>query len=611
MKSISLKIASALALTVSVAFADDFEDALASVDSAEAANMPGMYDINHFEYMDCWIEPATNIVPRERNRIGAIRDEAKVCGCYTVREKGGFGWRANDEGKKIVQVWDLPKPRLLTCPKGMNCSEEFFIEQCVDHIKQSVPMLADYAKGGALEGAIALAFEDGSKTPFGEYVEANKATADSINCFINVHNRPDAAFDSDMRNPYLFHLSGMPRKLIPSAAGRFTDYSDVRCLNKGLLTGFATNGYVENVRHVDANGLLYGEEIGYMNDPTYPKKQGPEWGGILWKSNYRMGMREGISTFYRSSVLDQKVYGRGDSTYYFKFLEVPYTQGYVNGTVRMFSDKGFVMADIPYKRNALHGRMTVYNPFKKKPVTLTFNANSLEGFVDFGEFGGVFHKGLPNGLVTFWTVKDTCYQWMPGESVCYSERITKKQWGTYQMGMFQGQMECADGQKGGKDLICPDLDSAAVKKIAINADIAVKEKERAKAAEAMKDAEEDLAKTQAAADSAVASSTDTTSTAPKKDDDEIAQAIERGKKALAAKLEAQKALQEAEKALAEAKKAEREAEKAERAALKAERLAKKAEKARLAKEQREAKAKEKRAKKAKEKKAKSKKKTKN
>ena len=94
-------------------------------------------------------------------------------------------------------------------------------------------------------------------------------------------------------------------------------------------------------------------------------------------------------------------------------------------------------------------------------------------------------------------------------------------------------------------MICPDLDSAAVKKIAINADIAVKEKERAKAAEAMKDAEEDLAKTQAAADSAVASSTDTTSTAPKKDDDEIAQAIERGKKALAAKLEAQKALQEA------------------------------------------------------------------
>ena len=593
MKSISLKIASVLALTMSMAFADDFEDALAAIDSADAANMPGMYDVNHFEYLDCWVESAADIVPRERNRIGAIRDEAKVCGCYTIREKGGFGWRANDEGKKIVKVWDIPKPRILTCPKGMSCTEEFFFEQCVDHIKQSVPMLSDYAKGAPLEGAIALTFEDNTKTPFGEYYESHRAAADSINCFINVHNRPDASFDSDNRNPFLFHLSGMPRKLIPPAAGRFTDYSDVRCLDRGILTGFANNGYVENVRHIDANGLIYGEEIGYMNDPTYPKKQGPEWGGILWKSNYKMGMREGISTFYRSSVLDQKVYGNvGDKSYYFQFLEVPYTQGYVNGTARMFSDKGFVMAEIPYKRNALHGRMTVFNPFKKKPVALTFNANSLEGFVDFGEFGGVFHKGLPNGVVTFWTVKDTCYEWMPGESVCYSDRVTKKQWGTYKMGEFQGVMECADGTKGGKDLICPDLDSAAVKKLALNADIAVKEKERAKAAEAMKDAEEDLARAdsavavKAAADSA-AKAKDTTATAsaaPAQTDDEITRAIERGKKALAAKIEAQKALAEAEKALAEAKKAEREAVKAEQAALRAERQAKKAEKRRQAQE---------------------------
>ena len=592
MKSSFLKFLAVVPFLASMAIADDFEDALAAVDSTEAANMPGMYDINHFEYMDCWIEPATNIVPRERNRIGAIRDEAKVCGCYTVREKGGFGWRANDEGKKIVQVWDLPKPRLLTCPKGMTCTDEFFIEQCVDHIKQSVPMLSDYAKGAPLEGAIALTFEDKTKTPFGEYLESHRAAADSINCFINVHNRPDASFDSDNRNPFLFHLSGLPRKLIPPAAGRFTDYSDVRCLDKGILTGFANNGYVENVRHVDANGLLYGEEIGYMNDPTFPKKQGPEWGGVLWKSNYRMGMREGISTFYRSSVLDQKVHGTVDSSYYFQFLEVPYTQGYVNGTARMFSDKGFLMAEIPYKRNALHGRMTVYNPFKKKPVALTFNANSLEGFVDFGEFGGVFHKGLPNGVVTFWTVKDTCYQWMPGESVCYSERLTKKQWGTYKMGEFQGVMECADGTKGNKDLVCPDLDSVAVKKLALNADIAVKEKERAKAEEAMKDAEEDLAKADSAvaiktaADSAAKAndSTAAASAAPAKTDDEIAKAIEKGKKALAAKLEAQKALQEAEKALAEAKKAEQEALKAEREAIKAERAAKKAEKRRLAQE---------------------------
>ena len=613
MKRSFVKFAFAVLFLVSASFADDFEDALAAVDSAEAANMPGMYDVNHFEYLDCWVESAANIVARERNRIGAIRDEAKVCGCYTIREKGGYGWRANDEGKKIVKVWDIPKPRLLTCPKGMTCSDEFFIEQCVDHIKQSVPMLSDYAKGAPLEGAIALKFEDNTKTPFGEYLESHKSAADSINCFINVHNRPDAAFDSDNRNPFLFHLSGMPRKLVPSAIGRFTDYSDVRCLDRGILTGFANNGYVENVRHVDANGLLYGEEIGYMNDPTYPKKQGPEWGGILWKSNYRMGMREGVSTFYRSSVLDQKIYGTVDSSYYFQFLEVPYTQGYVNGTARMFSDKGFVMAEIPYKRNAMHGRMTVYNPFKKKPVALTFNANSLEGFVDFGEFGGVFHKGLPNGVITFWTVKDTCYQWMPGETVCYSERITKKQWGTYKMGEFQGVMECADGTKGGKDLICPDLDSAAVKKIAINADIAVKEKERAKAEALMKDAEEDLAKQKEAdslkaAEAAAADSAAQQQAAPapqKSSEEEMADAIQKGKKALAAKkvetapapapeepheptalekaekakLEAQKALQEAEKALAEAKKAEREAIMAEQKALKAERQAKKARKA--------------------------------
>ena len=104
MKSSFVKFAFAALFFVSASFADDFEDALAAVDSAEAANMPGMYDINHFEYLDCWVESAANIVPRERNRISAIRDEAKVCGCYTVREKGGFGWRANDEGKKVQAV---------------------------------------------------------------------------------------------------------------------------------------------------------------------------------------------------------------------------------------------------------------------------------------------------------------------------------------------------------------------------------------------------------------------------------------------------------------------------------------------------------------------------
>ena len=628
MKSFVLKFVVSVALLAPVVFADDFEDAIAVVDSLDAANAPGMYDVNHFEYLDCWLEEATVIVPKERSRIGAIRDEAKVCGCYTVREKGGFGWRANDEGKKIVKVWDVPKPRLLSCPQGQTCSQDFFVAQCVDHIKQSVPMLSDFAKGGVNEGAVALVFEDGGKTPFGEYAEKNKARADSINCFVNVHNRPDASAENDWRNPALFHLSGMPKKLVPSGTGRFTDYSDIRCLEKGELSGFANNGYLENLRHVDANGLVYGEEIGYMNDPTYPKKQGPEWGGILWKSNHKMGMREGVSTFYRSSVLDQRIYGRGDSTYYFKFLEVPYTQGYVNGTVRMYSDKNFLMAEIPYKRNALHGRMMVYNPFKKKPVALTFNANSLEGFVDFGDFGGVFHKGLPNGLITFWTTRDTCYQWMPGESVCYTERLTKKQWGTYKMGKFVGQMECANGQKGDVNLACPDLDSAAVKKIAMDAEIAQKEKEIARAEEAMKDAEDDLAKKKAEADSL----------APKlTPEEEEALAIQKGKKALAAKkaakkgakpepeeppsaasievqkaelakLEAQKALQEAQKALEEAKKAERDAEKSEREAKKAEQAEKKREAKEKARQEKAAKKKAAAEKKAAAKKKKSKKK---
>ena len=582
MKSILLKSLVAVAFLAPVVFADDFEDAIAVVDSLDAANAPGMYDVNHFEYLDCWVENATTIVPKERSRIGAIRDEATVCGCYTVREKGGFGWRATDEGKKIVKVWDIPKPRLLSCPKGMTCSMDTYIAQCVDHIKLSTPMLSDFAKGGAMEGAVALTFEDGEKTPFGEYVEKNKARGDSINCFINVHNRPDASAENDWRNPALFHLSGMPKKLVPSATGRFTDYSDVRCLEKGVLSGFANNGYLENLRHVDANGLVYGEEIGYMNDPTYPKKQGPEWGGILWKSNHRMGMREGVSTFYRSSVLDQRIYGRGDSTYYFKFLEVPYTQGYVNGMVRMYSDKNFLMAEIPYKRNALHGRMTVYNPFKKKPVTLTFNANSLEGFVDFGDFGGVFHKGLPNGLITFWTTRDTCYQWMPGESLCYTQRLTKKQWGTYKMGKFEGQMECANGQKGDVNLICPELDSAAIKKIAIDAEIAQKEKAKVRAEEAMKDAEDELAKKKAVADSlapkdsaAVDSLAVKDAAAKKQEAAKAAEVSEEVKKAEQAKLDAQKALQEAQKALEEAKKAEKAAEKAARDAKRAEQAEKK------------------------------------
>lgn len=585
MKSSFVKLVATASLLVSAAFADDFEDALASIDSAEAANMPGMYDVNHFEYSDCWVEQVSSVVPRERNRLNLIRDDAHLCGCYTVREKGGFGWRANDEGKKIVQVWDLPKPRLLSCPKGLTCSMEFYIAQCMDHVKESAPVLKDFAKGGMMDGWIAHTFEDdGTPTPFGEYIQERKDHLDSVSCYYNLHERPDLSIDKDLHDPSLFHLSGLPKKLIPSAVGRFTDFSDLRCLDKGVLTGFAPNGYVENVRHVDENGLVHGEEVGYMNDPNYPKRQGPEWGKVFWTSVYKRGKRDGIAKFYRSSVYD-----KSDSSYYFLHLEVPYTQGFVNGNIRMYSYKGFLMADIPYKRNALHGRMTVYNPFKQKNVILNFTANDLEGFADFGDFGGVYHKGLPNGLVTFWTVKDSCYDWLPGESVCYTRRVTKRQWGTYKMGKFQGKMECTTGEKGGVDLICPELDSAAVMKMARDAELALKAKEKAEE-EARKKAEADsiaaikkaeaealAARLKAEEDSLAAikkaESKNDSATAEQAPADESRgqpepTAVERAEQA---KLNAQKAIQEAERALREAKKAEQVALQAERAARKAER----------------------------------------
>lgn len=456
--------AASIALVASVVFADDFEDAIAAVDSAEAANTPGMVDVNHFEYFDCWVEKALSIVPKERSRIGAIRDESMICGCYIVREKGGFGWRANDENKRIMKVWDFPKPRLLTCPNGA-CTMDTYVSQCSDYIKESTPMLSDFIEGGELQGAVALSFKsDSSLTPFGEYVEHRRSRIDSISCFFNVHDRPDVAYIADWRNPSIFHISGLPKKLIPSAIGRFTDYSDIRCLDSLTLTGFASNGYIENIRQVDSRGALHGEETGFMNDPTFPERQSSKWGSVLWTAKNKRGVRDGIAKFYRSSVYDNS-----DSTYYFRHLEVPYTQGFVNGTVKMYSDKNFLMAEIPYKRNALHGRMSVHNPFKGKDVTLTFKANNLDGFVDFGDFGGVYSNGLPNGVISFWTVKDSCYQWMPGQSVCYTKRIAKKQWGAYKKGVFKGKMECANGTKGGLDLICPELDSVSVAKVATNA----------------------------------------------------------------------------------------------------------------------------------------------
>ena len=410
----------------------------------------------YLEYFDCWLEKGASIAPSERARIGA-KDGDNVCGCFKVREKGGWKWRG-DEPKQVTKVWDIPRPKVTPCA-GNSCEDAGAIQQCVDYIQSGNVSLADFKTGRALDGAIAFTFEnDGwSNTPFGDYYEQRKSRADAIDCFFNIHQRPDADPD-DKSHPEYFSFSGMPKKLVPCAVARFTDFSDVRCLDKNELTGFSFNGYRENVRHVDEKGLLQGEEIGYFNDPTYPVKQSDKWGKVAWTAMHKNGMREGVSTFYKSSVADNS-----SKNYYFKHLEVPFKQGFRDGTARMYAENGFMMAEIPQKRNGIHGRMVVNNPFKKKKVTLTFNANQLEGFVDFGDFGGVYHQGLPNGLITFWAVKDTCYQWMPGQSVCYTERLKKTQWGTYRMGKFNGVMECWNGQRGDAKLVCPDLPADSIK----------------------------------------------------------------------------------------------------------------------------------------------------
>lgn len=496
----------------------------------------------YFEYFDCWLENASTIIPSERSRIGA-QDDSKVCGCFKVREQGGYGWRGN-EPKKIVQVYRLPRPKITPCPGGLCEGDEGALAQCMDYVRSSPATLRDFTTGHAMEGAANLTLEDGwTNTPFGEYFEKRKSRADSIDCFFNIHERPDIKPD-DRSHPETFSFSGMPRKLIPSAIGRFTDYSEVRCLDNGELTGFAANGVVETVRHVDKKGVLQGEEIGYMNDPTYPPKQDAKWGKVAWTANYKNGMREGIATFYKSSVLDSS-----DKEYYFKHLEVPFKQGFMDGTARMYSDTGFLMAEIPVRRGGFHGRMTVHNPYKKKKVILTFNANQLEGFVDFGDFGGVYHNGLPNGLITFWSVKDTCYYWMPGQSVCYTERLKKRQWGTYKMGKFQGSMECWNGAKGDINLECPEppldtvkVDSAKVPEVnGVPAEV----KDSTKAPE--------LAKVQ-----------DTTKVPA-----EGMNSQELQDKATKARVDAEKAREEARKALEAAEQAEQAAKLAEEEAAKA------------------------------------------
>lgn len=449
-------------------------------------------DATHIEYFDCWMEKGSALVPAEKARLKAS-DDSGVCGCFKVRENGGFGWRGNDEPKQIIKVYDLPKPHVMNCADG-SCLKGKALEQCMDNVRQTAFALSEFVDGHPLAGAVPLVFDEGwDMTPFGEYFNQRKERARDITCFLNVHGRPDFPSADDWKSSGIFHMKGLPKKLLPETIARFNDFSDARCLDGNELTGFAYNGYKENVRHVDEKGVLQGEEIGYLNDPNYPIKQSDEWGKVAWTANYKNGMKEGTAVFYKSSLMD-----KAEKPYYFKHLEVPYKQGYVDGTVRMFSDKGFLMAEISAKRGGLHGRTTVFNPFKKKNVAITYNANNLDGFVDFGDFGGVFKDGLPNGMITFWSVKDTCYEWLPGSSVCYTERLKKKQWGAYNMGMPKGTMECWNGKKGKVDMECPDpiQDSLSrdPRQIAIRAQEKVEKamKEAKKAHDAVAIAEEAL-----------------------------------------------------------------------------------------------------------------------
>lgn len=448
------------------------------------------YAADKSEYFDCWLEPASNLSKLEQFHMGVSENDA-VCGCY----------RATENPKVVTRIYDVPKPSLMKCANG-SCLESGHYGNCMEHLQKETIKLSDLAKGAPMHGAIPLTYEDGwSLTPFGEYFNKRKDRAEEIDCFVNVHKRPEAAANDDWNDPAVFKITGLPKILIPEAIGRTPDFSDLRCLDNGELSGFAFNGVLENVRHVNAEGEISGEVIGYMNDPTYPVKQSDKWGKVLWKANYKRGLRDGVTTIYKSNVFDNNE----EKEYYFKHLEVNYKQGFVDGTTKMYSDKGFLMADIPMKRGAVHGRMTVYNPFKKKNLPLNFYAGKLEGFNDFADFGGVFHEGLPNGLITYWSVKDSCYEWMPGGVVCHTERLKKKQWGTYKMGKFQGTMECHNGKKGGIDMVCPDPVQDSIKndpqEIAKNAR-AVAEKAKQEAAEAREQANQAEAAAKKAEDAA-------------------------------------------------------------------------------------------------------------
>ena len=470
---------------------------------------------NVSRYFDCWMENVGRVAPAELERLGVKTfGEAWLCGCFNMEEKEADEW--GEGGIRITKVWDLPPVEVLKC-KGKKCaenSEEFNrnLDLCVDHLNSSSFTLKEFAEGGKAHDAIAQKFTDNNKpTPFGTYFTERKDRLDSIQCFFQYHERPDAPRLLDWNRKGVFSISGLPERLLPDAVGRFVDFSDVRCKDKDKWSGFLLNGYLENEMTVDETGKFHGHEIGYGNDPRLPMRQAKEFGKVLYTTEYVHGNKTGISKFYRYSAVDNlfvdPAAAKKMKPYYFLHLEVPYKMGAVHGMVNMFSQKGFLMAEIPYWDNAIHGRVVVHYPFVqdkkaieksdkrelkrisklkgkqrklaeenfekmkearekiKEKITIDFKKGQLNGPNDLGYSFGNYRDGKLDGKFMTFEVTERCYEWIPVNGIegtdptksnmaCLIEKGEKKSWGTFRNGELQGLMECANGIKGKENVDC-------------------------------------------------------------------------------------------------------------------------------------------------------------
>lgn len=400
------------------------------------------------------------------------------------------------------------------------------LDLCVDHLNNSGFTLSAFADSGKVHDAIAQTFPDSKKKPskkdddsnltdFGKYFQDHKAKADSVLCFFQYHERPGTERFLDWDKKGVFSISGLPEKLLPESIGSFPDYSDVRCKDGNTWTGFLVNGYVENIMNVDGEGKFHGRETGFGNDLTLPVRQGKDFGKVLYTVDYVHGVKNGTAKFYRYSAMDNiavtdKKLKKKLEKYYFLHLEVPYRKGAVHGMVNMFSHKGFLMAEIPYWNNEIHGRVVVHYPFvedvkaieaadkkemkriskikkkkdkeealeafqkmkeereKNKPkdkVTIDYKKGKLNGPNDLGYSFGNYRDGKLDGKYMTFTVKETCYDWIPvngqegidsttTNKVCLTEKQDKKSWGMFRNGELQGLIECANGIKGKENVDC-------------------------------------------------------------------------------------------------------------------------------------------------------------